>query len=363
MKGSLSLGRVAGISVFIHWSFLLLIGYIVFSSYRAGQDAVQTLWSVGFVLSIFLTVYLHEMGHALAARRYGIATRDITLLPIGGLARLERFPEKPVQELVVALAGPAVNVVIAIIVAVFIKFPAVDEMDGFVTGEVNASTFFFNFMVVNVWLVIFNLIPAFPMDGGRVLRSLLAMRLQRHVATKVAASIGQVLAIGFVIAGFYLNPFLVIIGIFIFVAARGESEQVSNQFLLHGSKVRDAVMKETPALNAQSPVKDAVDKLLAGQAKNFLITENGEPVGSLGRNELISALAEGRQAESLASVMNRNLVFLDGNMPLEEAWKKSLVDAPPLMLVRENGRLTGVLDTENIREYIMVRDALAKSNQ
>ena len=212
MKGSLRVGTIAGIGVFIHWTFVLIIFYLNFTSARASHD-IQ--WSVLFVLSIFATVLLHELGHALAAKRYGIGTKDITLLPIGGVARLERFPEKPGQELVVAIAGPAVNIVLALITALITSFPDMHEMDEFLAPGVNPDNFLVNFFFVNLWLALFNMIPAFPMDGGRVLRALLSFRLQRHVATRIAALTGQVIAVLFVVGGFFINPFLVLIGIFI----------------------------------------------------------------------------------------------------------------------------------------------------
>jgi Zn-dependent protease len=232
MKGSFKLGNIAGIGVFIHWTFSILIVFIIYSNYRAGQNMEQILWSLLFVLSIFATVFLHELGHALAAKRYGIKTTDITLLPIGGLARLERIPEKPTEELVVAIAGPLVNIVLALLTLLFITVPSWGAITEQLTIGVGLHNFFLYFFIVNIWLSLFNLIPAFPMDGGRVLRAILSMGMQRHSATEIAARIGQLLAIGFVFLGFYSNPFLIFIGLFIILGAQGELELTKAGFLL-----------------------------------------------------------------------------------------------------------------------------------
>jgi Zn-dependent protease len=218
MRWSIKLGRVAGIRIFIHWTFLILVGYFFFADLDEGVPAA--LRSVVFVLALFVCIVLHELGHALAARRYGIETRDITLLPIGGVARMERMPRDPGQELVVALAGPAVNVVIALSVGALLL--GLDT-----AGVVLSATmmrFLYQFLAVNLFLVAFNLLPAFPMDGGRVLRALLARRLEYVRATWIAARIGQVMALLFVVAGIIApQPMLAIIGIVIFFGARNEA--------------------------------------------------------------------------------------------------------------------------------------------
>lgn len=219
MRWSYRIARVAGIEVRIHVTFLILLAWFGWMFWQEGgmAGAVQ---GVGFILLLFLCVLLHEFGHAFAARVYGIRTPDITLLPIGGVARLERMPDKPVQELVVALAGPAVNVVI-ILVLIFVlaanirmaNFAELDRVGGSLAAKL---------LTVNVMLVLFNAIPAFPMDGGRVLRSLLAMKLNYVLATTIAARIGQVLAVGFAVVGIFGAPMLLFIALFVFAGAEQE---------------------------------------------------------------------------------------------------------------------------------------------
>jgi Zn-dependent protease/predicted transcriptional regulator len=360
MKGSLKIGKIAGIDIFIHWTFTLLILYIIFSNYRAGHNAEQIMWSLLFVSSIFITVFLHELGHALAAKKYNILTKDITLLPIGGLARLESIPEKPKEELLVALAGPAVNIVLALAAALIIILPDANTLKVELTGAVNSGNFFLNFFIVNLWLAVFNLIPAFPMDGGRVLRALLSMKFERHIATNIAAHIGQFLAIGFVFAGFFLNPFLIFIGLFIFLGAQVEADYTQATSMLKGYKVKNVLMKQFSTIDSGETIKTAISMLLNGQNKNFLVTENSHSVGTLSRDEIIKALSEKGENEIIQNVMNRNITFLQEDSPLEEVYLLVQENKAVLMPVLENNKIIGVLDTENILEFIMVKDAQGK---
>ena len=360
MNGSIKLGNIAGIGIFIHWTFSLIIAYIIFSSYQAGHNAEQIIWSVIFILSIFITVFLHELGHALAAKWHNVKTKDITILPIGGVARLERIPEKPKVELIVAIAGPAVNIALALITSLFITIPSVKDLTIQLAGGVNQNNFFLNFFIVNIWLAVFNLIPAFPMDGGRVLRAILAMKFQRNIATNIAARIGQLLAVGFVFLGFFSNPFLVFIGLFIFLGAQAEASYTQAKSMLAGYKVRDVLMKDYKMIDKGETVKEAVHMLLNGQSKNFLVTENNEPIATLSRDEIIKALAEKGANEMIFNVMNKNLIFLDTNLSLEDAYQQ-MHQHPTLMPVMEDNKLIGTLDAENILEFIMVRDAQKKT--
>ena len=357
MKGSFKLGKVAGIGIFIHWTFTLLILFIIFINYKSGQNVNQIIWAVAFVLCIFITVLLHELGHALAAKNYNIKTKDITLLPIGGLARLERIPEKPLEELIVAFAGPLVNITLAFITGIFITIPDTSEqLMVELSNGVNANNFFLNFFLVNFWLAIFNLIPAFPMDGGRILRALLSFKLQRHVATRISARIGQLLAMGFIIFGFFTSPFLIFIGIFVIIGAQVEADYTESKFLLKGFKVHDVIMKQYPTMDANDTVKTAVELVLDSQNKNFLITEDGIPVGTLNRDQIIIALSKKGDDEFIYNVMDRNLVYLDSDSLLENVFELIQLNKSRLMLVMENNKVVGVLDVENLMEFLLIND-------
>lgn len=361
MKGTLKLGKIAGIGLFIHWTFLILIAFIIYVNYKAGHDLTQMLWSIFFILTIFITVLLHELGHALAAKRYKLQTTDITLLPIGGLARLEKLPEKPSEELVVALAGPMVNIAIAIITSLFVEIPTTSsELISQLSGGINRSTFFLNFYLVNVWLALFNLIPAFPMDGGRVLRAILSYKLKRHVATKIAARIGQVLALGFIFLGVFYNPFLVIIGIFVIMAAQIETNYTDSKYILKGHRVRDIVMQKFLTLESNETLATAIQLLLNSQSKNFLITKNGRASGTLNRDEIITALSQKKENSSLDTIMNKNLVYLDADSLLEDVFEIIFKNKTSLLLVLENQKLIGTLDTENLLEFILIKEVRSK---
>ena len=221
MNNSWEFGSISGIKLRLHWTFLLLPIWVYLSSVIGGVGVVGAATSVLFVLAIFGCVLLHELGHAMAARQFGIGTRDITLLPIGGVAALERMPRIPLQELWIAVAGPLVNVVIASVIFLGLLISPVSTSN--VIGQ-----FLGQLALVNVVLVVFNMIPAFPMDGGRVLRSVLAMFMEYASATHVAATVGQICAIGLGLTGLFTgNVILIFVAGFVFLAARAENSHVA----------------------------------------------------------------------------------------------------------------------------------------
>lgn len=355
MKWSLKLGKLLGIDVFLHFTFLLLLAFLGFYYWRATQSVEAALRGIAFIVALFGCVVLHELGHALMARRYGIQTRDITLLPIGGIARLEKMPEKPMQELWVALAGPAVNGVIAIVLSAGLAatggFTPLEEIG--VTG----GSFWQRLMVLNLILVAFNLLPAFPMDGGRVLRALLAMRLGRRRATAIAANVGQAMAILFGIVGFFYNPFLIFIAIFVYLGAQAEAGMVEMQSALGGLRVRDAMMTRFRTLAAQDTLAKAVEELLAGSQQDFPVVENDQPIGVLRRNDLVKALSEGRRDDAVAAGMSRDCQTVEEASSLKSAVESMRERQCATMPVTAGGRMVGLLTLENVTEMIMVNAA------
>ena len=246
MRWQWKLGTFAGIDVFVHATFLLLIGWIGYSYWLQYGTIAKVVEGILFILALFLCVVLHEYGHALTARKYGVKTRDITLYPIGGVARLERMPDKPIEELWVALMGPAVNVVIAAILFVYLYLsrgsaPVTDL-------TVASGSFLVRLMAVNISLVVFNLIPAFPMDGGRVLRALLAMRMDYVRATQIAANIGQGLAFLLGLFGLFNNPFLLFIAFFVWIGASQEASMVQVRNSISGIPVTHAMQTQFETL-------------------------------------------------------------------------------------------------------------------
>jgi Zn-dependent protease len=231
MKWSLKIARIAGIDVQVHWTFGILLFWLAAVNLASGKGATEAAWGIAFVLAIFGCVILHEFGHALIAKAFGIRTSDITLLPIGGVARLERMPEEPKQEFLIAIAGPAVNVAIAVLLTVIIWLSGGGILP---QSTVTPSSFWSSLLMVNVLLVVFNLIPAFPMDGGRILRAILAEYMDYVRATEIAANIGQFIAIGFGILGLFFNWFLLFIALFVYVGASAEAQMVVTRAMLSG---------------------------------------------------------------------------------------------------------------------------------
>src|SRR5882762_7189715 len=260
MSWSINIGSIAGTAVRIHITFVLFLGWIFFATYAAeGSDAAFA--SLVFVVLLFACVLAHEFGHIFTARAFGVATPDVTLLPIGGLARLERIPEKPQEEFLIAIAGPLVNVAISF--GLVLLAGAHLNMSDLATVESTKVSLVDRLAAVNLFLALFNMIPAFPMDGGRVLRALLATRLGFVRATEVAAFIGQGLAFALGFAGLLAqNPILVFIGIFVYLAASGEAHSVAMRAMSQGVPVGTAMMTKFATLAPEADVEEAVQTLL-----------------------------------------------------------------------------------------------------
>jgi len=258
MKGSLHVATVTGIPVKIHWSFGLLLLWVAFETSQGGFDAMQVLISIGIVLSVFFCVILHEFGHALAARKFGVKTFDILMTPIGGIARLEKMPEGRGQEFWVAIAGPVVNFVIVGLIWGGYALLRQETLPifslSFWSFENEATSYFKIIMLANGYLGTFNLLPAFPMDGGRMLRSLLSLRMDRTKATQLASYAGQAIAVVMLILGLFRGqPTLALIGVFIFFAARQEYQALVKQVRLQTIK----------AINIMEPIRHL---LFSGQS-------------------------------------------------------------------------------------------------
>jgi len=365
MKWSWKLGQVAGIGIFIHWTFVLLIAYLVYVFMSQGSDLRGVLDGIGFVLAIFGCVVLHELGHALMARRFGVHTRDITLLPIGGVARLERMPEKPWQELFVALAGPAVNVLIAgVLFAVIVAWIGISQLWDLTEGVPSAlarGSFLLWLLAANVVLVVFNLVPAFPMDGGRVLRALLATQIDYVRATQIAASIGQTLAILFGILGLFVQqPWWLFIALFVYLGADAEAHMVRVRSVLRGVPIRAAMVTRFRTFSPLEPLASAMRELLAGQQQDFPVIEGERIVGMLTRRDLLAAIAEGRQDVAIAEVMRRDVRTVDEAEMLDSTFQRMREGGRSTLPVLREGRLVGIVTLENVGEWMMIQSALRK---
>jgi Zn-dependent protease/CBS domain-containing protein len=356
MKWSWKIARFAGIDVYLHTTFLLLIGWVGFTYWMQTRKLSSTLEGIGFLLALFASVVLHEFGHALTARRYGIKTRDITLLPIGGLARLERMPDKPVQEFWVALAGPFVNVMITLIL--FVYLAATNSLTPLTGLSLTGGPFLERLMSVNISLALFNLLPAFPMDGGRVLRALLAMRMEYTRATHVAAMIGQGMAFLFGFIGLFTNPMLVFIALFVWIGAAQESGVSQVKSAISGVPVSRVMLTDFQYLTSQDNLARAVELILEGSQHDFPVVENNTVVGILTRGDLIKALSAGGQSTRVVDVMRRDFEQVHPGDMLEPAFTRLQTCNCHIFPVMQDDRLVGLLTAENVGEFLMIQSAI-----
>ena len=356
MGWSIKLFDVGGTAVRIHLTFFLLLAWIGAIHWSRGGPAAA-VDGVVFITLLFVCVVLHEFGHIVAARRYGISTSDVTLLPIGGVASLERMPEKPSQEIVVALAGPAVNLVIALVLIVLLG--ARFDLSQMAQLEQAQSTLMARVAAANVALLVFNLIPAFPMDGGRVLRALLATRLGYTQATRVAANIGQGLAVVFGFLGLLGNPLLVLIAVFIFLAASGEAGYVQARDYTRGYLASHAMITSYESLHTASTVDDAAQLLLRTTQQEFPVVDGGGYLrGVLTREVLISALREKGGEAPVLTVMDRDVPTVPENAHLDNVFEQLRRKGQRIVgVVDPNKHLVGYITSENLAELLMIRSS------
>ncbi len=356
MRWSLKLGSIAGTAIRIHITFLLFLVWLGAVYYRQGGPEAAWHGTI-FIVLIFACVLLHELGHVFAARRYGVRTRDVTLWPFGGIASMERMPDRPSEELIVAVAGPAVNVAIAALLLLWL-WPYVDLENLPRIGD-PAASLAVSVAIANIILVVFNLIPAFPMDGGRVLRALLAMRMGNARATQMAATIGQGFAIAFGVLGIFYNPMLVIIAVFIFLAASGEATQAQLRAVAQGALVSDAMITAFQSLPVTATVSDAADALIRTTQKEFPIVDGGGALrGVLTRDAMVSVLKQNGPDVPVLEVMKSDVPTIVANAKLDTALRQLMSGQPVVGVTDRDGKLIGLLTVENLGEMMMIQSAL-----
>lgn len=362
MRWSWTIGRVAGIGLRVHATFLLLLAWAAMLAYQATGTLGGVARGVSFILALFLSIVLHELGHALVAKRYGVPTKDITLLPIGGVARLAHAPDKPSEELRVALAGPAVTLAIIVVLyaGLSVSRHAVSPPRDLLTDN---GGFFARLLWANVILLVFNLLPAFPMDGGRVLRAMLSMRMDHLRATVVAASIGKGFALLFGIIGLFYNPFLVLIALFVWIAGAAESADVLQKSTLEGVPVKRVMIRELHTLAPRDTLGVALDHVLAGFQHDFPVLDDGRVVGVLTRERLIDAVARHGRDAPVAEAMETAFRTVAPEEPVDRALLQLRECRCKTLPVVSGGRLDGVLTLENLGEYVMIEAALRTAAQ
>ncbi len=357
MRWAWKIGVVRGIGIYVHVTFLLLVVWVAVGAYASKGSFSDVVSSVLFLIPLFAIIVLHELGHALTAQRFGIQTRNITLYPIGGVARLERMPDDPRQELLVALAGPAVNVVLAILLYAILLLGG--HVESWTDLRWMSGNLLLNLFWINVVLAGFNLLPAFPMDGGRVLRALLASRMDAVRATQIAATVGQGMALFFGIYGFFgHNPFLLFIALFVWMGAAQEASLVQVKSVLGAISVSHLMMTEFHTLGPDDPLRTAVHHLLAGYHLDFPVVSDRTVVGILTRNNLVEGLSRFGEESSVEGVMNRDFLTVDAAEMADVAIARLQQQGQRSAVVMRNGELAGLLSLENIGEFLLIHGAL-----
>lgn len=362
MRWTLRLGRIAGTEIRLHLTFFLLLAWFGLDYYKSGGTSAA-VYGVLLTCLVFLCVLLHEFGHAFAARYYGIRTPDITLYPFGGVARIERMPEKPWEEVVVAIAGPMVNVVIAGVlwlVVLGFRLPVPEDVES-LKNNIAAAL-----LGVNIMLVLFNLLPAFPMDGGRVLRAFMAMRLGHNRATQIAARIGQFLAVGLGFLGLTTsNPMLILVAFFVFAAAASEAGAAQMKDISRGLPVSAAMVTKFQSLPRNASLGEAADVLLHTSQHEFPVVDpDGTMRGIFTRTDLLAALRQSGPGTLVTEVMNTDFPVINPRTPFGEAVEMMQQRECSVLPVTDGeGRLVGLFTLENVGEMLMVKNAIAESSR
>jgi Zn-dependent protease/CBS domain-containing protein len=356
---SLVLGTIAGTKVRLHWTFLVFLAWIGAAFLVAG-GAGAALSGLTLVIAVFACVIAHEFGHITMARRFGFASPDVTLLPIGGVARFRTMPEEPGQELAVALAGPAVNVAIAaLLIGAFGVEPGSPVLaEGLEPGEILPAL-----AGINLFLALFNLVPAFPMDGGRVLRAALAMVVERARATRLAAHVGQAIAVGFGLLGLFGgNPILLLIALFVYFAASAEAQQVELHRVAERLRVADAMAGELRPLAASDTLGDAARLLLGTEQREFPVVDEEEGLlGVLTREELVRGLHAHGPELPVGEVMLDGLPTIAADSPLAQALTLMEGEARPVVVLDRDGRWAGLLTRENLGDLMLLASARSQA--
>lgn len=343
----------------MHITFVLLVLFIFAAFWARDERLDSALAAVGFILALFGCVLLHELGHSLAARRFGIRTRDITLLPIGGMARLERNPDDPAQELVVAMAGPAVNLFIASVLYFWVQ--ASGNFQPIVTLSITEGPILERLMLVNVMLVLFNMLPAFPMDGGRVLRAVLASQLDYSRATHLAAGMGQLMAVLFAVVGLFSSAFLLFIALFVYLGAAQERHMLSVRTTLEAVRIEQVMQTDYKTVYPGDTLKSVVELVLAGTQQDFPVVDYGRFLGILTRQDMLRGLTSGGEEARVEEYMRTDIPTVAPEETLQSVMPMLQESQISTAGVMKDGELVGLLTTDNLGEFFMIQSALGNS--
>jgi Zn-dependent protease len=350
------IAQVAGIRILVHATFPLLVVWFAVASWLETRTLAGVVSGLAFLLLLFACVLFHELGHALTAKRFGYSTREIMLLPIGGVARLEQIPDDPKHSLWISLAGPAVNlVIVALLVAALYAAGAWQPIRNV---AMISGPFLERLLLLNVSLVIFNLLPAFPMDGGRVLRALLAIRLDERRATHIAARLGQVMAVGFVIVGWLASPLLIFVGVFVWAGAGHEAEMADRRAALRGIPVSRIMLTSFTTLAPDDRLSTAIERVEHGGQYDFPVMNDGRLVGLLTRHALIRGVARAGRQGRVADAMVRDVLTAAPDDMLAATLAVLEARQLPAAAVIQKDRVVGLLTVGSIAEFIKLQSQL-----
>ena len=356
MKWSWKVGRIAGIEIYLHMTFLILIAWIGLAYWNLSGEINAVISGTGFILALFFCVLLHELGHALTARRFDIGTRSITLLPIGGIAAIEKTPDDPREEVIIALAGPGVSVAIAALLWLLLKATGglvpLDEL------SLTEGSFLQRLMIINALLAAFNLLPAFPMDGGRVFRASLAQFMNPLKATRIAARVAHGFALLMAVIGLQYNLWLVLIAIFIWIGATTEASMAGFKSVLTKIPADKAMLKDFEVLEADESLERAIELTLAGTQKDFPVLRDGKVVGVLRQDDLLRGLHDHGKLCRVDQVMREGVPEIRIDESVEDIFERLQSGDSGLIIVTDKGRLAGLIDLDNVSELLRINNAL-----
>lgn len=355
MRWSLSLGRLFGIEFRIHLTFLVLL-LLVFVAGLSQKGMEAALTGVGFICAVFACVLIHELGHSLIARRFGKEAKSITLLPIGGVSTMEEMPEKPSQEITMSVVGPFINLAIAGILYLAVGWWAGVALPDLYPGS--ASAFFASLIGVNIMLAVFNLIPAFPMDGGRVLRGVLALNMEYVQATSIAVSVGQAISVLFMLFGIFFNLWIALIGFFLYIGAGGEKQQVMLRSALRRIPASEAMATDICSLRPDEVLARTLEHVYHGCQEDFPVVGERGIEGILTRDRILAAIHEKGIQVPVSEVMDRSFLSFGPETPLDEVYGRLLSANKTAGAVVEGDELRGMLCLQNISRYLMIQSAL-----
>jgi stage IV sporulation protein FB len=359
VRWSIPIGRVFGITLRLHVTFLIFLAFIAYEGFgEAGLNGAG--WAVAMFSAIFACIALHELGHSVVAQQLGVQVKSITLLPIGGVASLRSIPENPWHEIAITLAGPMVNAAIACAVLPFTGIPSHLLLVGM---PHDPHGLLLSLAQVNITLFLFNLIPAFPMDGGRLLRATLALVLSYRRATTIAAIVGQGLAILFVLVGLKFSFWLVIIGAFIFMGAEGEERIVRMRSVLHDLDVEDVMSREFAVLSPADPIARGIELIYQTGQDDFPVIQEGKLAGIVTRPALVEAMNARAADVSVGQIMDPHASVVSPREKVVHVYEEIINGANTSAVVVDGGQIIGMISPDNISRYLLVQSSIKSSRR